>query len=130
MTVAEHRDTQEGKKSVTGEQELSLPAGASAASDSHAGLPGMEHGSSRAAESTGARPGWPVVDWLPVPLAVGLPVPGFRVRDLLTLEVGSVVSTDWPNGDDLPLSAGAVQLAWVDMEAVEQAMAVRLTRLL
>ncbi|HUZ04480.1 MAG TPA: FliM/FliN family flagellar motor C-terminal domain-containing protein [Acidobacteriaceae bacterium] len=78
----------------------------------------------------GFRPGWPVVDWLPVLLAVGLPVPAFRVRDLLALEVGSVVSTEWPNGDDLPLSAGTVQLAWVDMEAVEQVMAVRLTRVL
>ncbi len=82
------------------------------------------------AASPGSYPGWPVVDWLPVTLDVALPIPSFRVRDLLALEVGSVVATEWPNGDDLPLSAGAVQLAWVDMETVEQEMAVRLTRLL
>ena len=73
---------------------------------------------------------WPVVDWLPIALTVALPLPSFRVRDMLALEVGSIVATEWPNGDDLPLSAGAVQLAWVDMETVEQSMAVRLTRLL
>ena len=78
----------------------------------------------------GAFPDWPVLDWLPMVLQVGLPVPSFRVRDLLTLEPGSLVVTKWPNGDDLPLSAGTVQLAWVDMETVEQQMSVRLTRLI
>jgi hypothetical protein len=76
------------------------------------------------------RPAWPVVDWLPIPLAVELPVPEFRVRDMLALEVGSIVVTQWPNGDDLPLTAGTVQLAWVDVEVVDQTMSVRLTRLL
>ena len=82
------------------------------------------------AENGGAYPEWPVLDWLPIVLQVGLPVPSFRVRDLLSLESGSLVVTKWPNGDDLPLSAGSVQLAWVDMETVEQQMAVRLTRLI
>ena len=84
----------------------------------------------RIAENGGAYPEWPVLDWLPIVLQVGLPVPNFRVRDLLSLESGSLVVTKWPNGDDLPLSAGSVQLAWVDMETVEQQMAVRLTRLI
>ncbi len=83
----------------------------------------------RLAERGGAYPEWPVLDWLPMLLQVGLPVPNFRVRDLLALESGSLVVTQWPNGDDLPLSIGGVQLAWVDMETVEQQMAVRLTRL-
>ncbi len=78
----------------------------------------------------GAFPEWPVLDWLPMVLQVGLPVSSFRVRDLLVLEPGSLVVTKWPNGDDLPLSAGTVQLAWVDMETVEQQMSVRLTRLI
>ncbi len=78
----------------------------------------------------GAYPDWPVLDWLPMVLQVGLPVASFRVRDLLALESGSLVVTKWPNGDDLPLSAGTVQLAWVDMETVEQQMSVRLTRLI
>ena len=88
---------------------------------------GQEHSF---AQHGGAYPEWPVLDWLPMLLQVGLPVPNFRVRDLLTLESGSLVVTKWPNGDDLPLSIGGVQLAWVDMETVEQQMAVRLTRLI
>ena len=81
-------------------------------------------------ESAGAFPDWPVLDWLPIVMQVSLPVPSFRVRDLLALESGSLVVSKWPNGDDLPLSAGSVQLAWVDMETVEQQMSVRITRLL
>lgn len=73
---------------------------------------------------------WPAVEWLPVQISISLPIPRFRVRDLLALNPGQTVATDWPNGDDLPLSADQIQLAWVEMESVEQEMAVRITRLL
>lgn len=124
MTSVATSGTVDPRRVGAAEPELSLPAGDAAR------LEGEPSSSDMLQTSSDTRLGWPVVDWLPVPLAVGLPIPTFRVRDLLTLEVGSIVSTQWPNGDDLPLSAGAVQLAWVDMETVEQSMAVRLTRLL
>jgi len=73
---------------------------------------------------------WPAVEWLPVQISISLPIPRFRVRDLLVLDAGQILSTDWPNGDDLPLSVDSVQLAWVELESVEQEMAVRITRLL
>jgi flagellar motor switch/type III secretory pathway protein FliN len=73
---------------------------------------------------------WPAIEWLPVQISISLPIPRFRVRDLLALDSGQVIATDWPNGDDLPLSVDQVQLAWVEMESVEQEMAVRITRLL
>ena len=73
---------------------------------------------------------WPAIEWLPVQISISLPIPRFRVRDLLALDAGQIISTDWPNGDDLPLSVDQVQLAWVEMESVEQEMAVRITRLL
>ncbi|HWF66220.1 MAG TPA: FliM/FliN family flagellar motor C-terminal domain-containing protein [Acidobacteriaceae bacterium] len=76
------------------------------------------------------RKSWPAVEWLPMQLSVALPVSGFKVRDLLALDPGQTISTDWPNGDDLPLSIEDVQLAWIEMEAVDQDMAVRITRLL
>jgi hypothetical protein len=41
-----------------------------------------------------------------------------------------VIATTWSSGEDLPLAIEDVQLAWVEMEAVEQAMAIRITRLL
>ena len=66
---------------------------------------------------------------LPVELDVAIPVRDFRVRKLLALEPGQVIETQWGHGDDLPLSAGDVQLAWSEFEVVETALAVRLTRL-
>ncbi len=66
---------------------------------------------------------------LPVELEVAVPVREFRVRNLLSLDKGSVIETQWKHGDDLPLSAGDVQLAWSEFEVVETKLAVRVTRL-
>lgn len=66
---------------------------------------------------------------LPVELDVAVPVRDFRVRNLLALEPGQLIETDWPHGDDLPLAAGEVQLAWSEFEVVDTDLAVRLTRL-
>src|SRR5579875_3737269 len=63
---------------------------------------------------------WPAIEWLPVQISISLPIPRFRVRDLLALDPGEMITTEWPNGDDLPLSVDQVQLAWVEMESVEQ----------
>lgn len=126
--------TSEAIKTKTAEAEIALRPGADAVlGDGNVALLEGQAESAPGAEielRDGSSVEWPVVDWLPIVLTVTLPLPTFRVRDLLSLEVGTVVTTAWPNGDDLPLSAGTVQLAWVDMETVEQSMAVRLTRLL
>ncbi len=66
---------------------------------------------------------------LPVELDVTIPVRDFRVRNLLALEPGQLIETQWGHGDDMPLSAGDVQLAWSEFEVVDTALAVRLTRL-
>jgi flagellar motor switch protein FliM len=66
---------------------------------------------------------------LPVELKVAIPIPTFRVRDLVTIEKGRVLSSDWANGEDLPLSCGDVQLVWTEFEVIDQKMAVRVTRL-
>jgi len=66
---------------------------------------------------------------LPVELEVAIPVREFRVRNLLTLEPGQLIETQWEQGDDLPLTGGGVQLAWSEFEVVEQQLAVRVTRL-
>ena len=76
------------------------------------------------------RNAWPAIEWLPIKMDVALPVVRFCVRDLLALAAGQVINTAWASGEDLPLAIEDVQLAWVEMEAVEQAMAVRITRLL
>ncbi len=66
---------------------------------------------------------------LPVELDVTVPLREFRVRNLLTLEPGKVVESQWGHGEDVPLSAGDVQLAWAEFEVVDTQLAVRLTRL-
>jgi flagellar motor switch protein FliM len=66
---------------------------------------------------------------LPVELDVAVPVRGFRVRHLLTLDPGQVIETNWVHGEDMPLCAGEVQLAWSEFEVVDTQLAVRVTRL-
>jgi flagellar motor switch/type III secretory pathway protein FliN len=66
---------------------------------------------------------------LPVELEVAVPAKEFRVRNLLALEPGQLVESQWAHGEDLPLSAGNVQLAWSEFEVVDSQLAVRLTRL-
>jgi flagellar motor switch protein FliN/FliY len=69
------------------------------------------------------------VSRLPVELDVSVPVRDFRVRNLLALEPGRVIESQWVSGEDLPLTAGAVQLAWSEFEVVDTQLAVRVTRL-
>ncbi|HET6169082.1 MAG TPA: FliM/FliN family flagellar motor C-terminal domain-containing protein [Terracidiphilus sp.] len=66
---------------------------------------------------------------LPIELDVAIPVKSFRVRNLLALEPGQVVETQWADGADMPLAASQVQLAWSEFEVVDKRLAVRLTRL-
>ena len=66
---------------------------------------------------------------LPVELDVAIPVREFRVRNLLALEPGQLIETQWTQGTDMPLSAGDVQLAWSEFEVVDSQLAVRVTRL-
>lgn len=66
---------------------------------------------------------------LPVELEVAVPAPEFRVRNLLTLELGQLIETQWAHGEDLPLSAGKVQLAWSEFEVIDTQLSVRVTRL-
>lgn len=65
---------------------------------------------------------------LPVEVEVGVPVRDFRVRNLLALERGVIVASQWSHGEDLPLAAGHVQLAWTQFEVVENNLAARVTR--
>jgi hypothetical protein len=70
-----------------------------------------------------------VVAHLPIEVEVGVPVRGFRVRNLLALEPGTLVASQWGHGDDLPLCARDVQLAWTEFEVVVGTLAVRITRI-
>lgn len=66
---------------------------------------------------------------LPVELDVSVPVREFRVRNLLALDCGQVIETQWSHGEDVPLAAGEVQLTWSEFEVVDTQLGVRVTRL-
>lgn len=65
---------------------------------------------------------------LPLQLDVTVPVPSFRVQDLLALEKGAVLESRWPHNDDVPVWCGGSQLVWSEFEVVDQKLAVRVTR--
>jgi flagellar motor switch/type III secretory pathway protein FliN len=66
---------------------------------------------------------------LPVELDVAIPVRDFRVRNLLALEPNHLIESGWGHGEDVPLAAGDVQLAWSEFEVIDTLLAVRVTRL-
>ena len=72
---------------------------------------------------------WPLLSRIPMRLAAEIPLPRFRVKDLLGLKVGQTLPSLWPSVDDVPLKIGTVQLSWTEFEVVEQRLAVRITRL-
>lgn len=71
----------------------------------------------------------PAMERLPVELEVAVPIREFRVRQLLALEPGQVVESQWSHGDDVHLAAGEVQLAWSEFEVIDGHLAVRVTRM-
>jgi flagellar motor switch protein FliN/FliY len=110
-------------------QEPSAPQNDAAAGFfAHGDAPQLE--SSQYLPAISQRNAWPAVEWLPIQMDVALPVVRFCVRDLLALAAGQVIVTAWSSGEDLPLAIEDVQLAWVEMEVVDQEMAIRITRLL
>jgi len=72
---------------------------------------------------------WVLLSRLPMVLTAGVPVPKFRVKDLLGLKPGQTIASVWVCTDDIPLKIGDVQLGWSEFEVVEKRMAIRLTRL-
>jgi hypothetical protein len=60
---------------------------------------------------------------LPIELDIAVPVPSFKVG-MIALGKGHVVESRWGHGDDLPLAAGKVQLAWCEFEVIESRLAV------
>jgi flagellar motor switch/type III secretory pathway protein FliN len=82
-----------------------------------------------AVEETGLIERQSVEARLPVQLDVGIPIRNFRVKNLLMLELGSLIESSWVPGEDVPVASGEIQLAWSEFEVVDTQLAVRLTRL-
>ena len=74
-------------------------------------------------------PAWSKLCRLDLMLAVEIPLPRFKVQDLLRLAEGQVFESTFPDTEDVPLRVGDVQLGWTEFEVVDQKIALRLTRL-
>jgi flagellar motor switch/type III secretory pathway protein FliN len=72
---------------------------------------------------------WARVANLPCDVAVLLPAPGLRVRDLLGIAPGFVVRTTAPVSSDVPLEVNGQVIAWCEFEVVHDRLGVRLTEL-
>jgi len=62
-------------------------------------------------------------------LAVDIPLPGFKVSDFLSLRPGTVVNTGLSIAKDVPLRANGTLIAWGELEAVGNCLALRVTEL-
>jgi len=78
---------------------------------------------------TAADEGWKPVLELQCELTVELPLPNFKIGDLLKLRQGSVVTARLRLGLDVPLRLNGAQIGWIEFEMVGERLAVRLTEL-
>jgi flagellar motor switch/type III secretory pathway protein FliN len=72
---------------------------------------------------------WRRVLDLPCELTVDLPLPGFRIADLMQLRAGSVIGAHWRLDRDVPLHLNGTPLGWIEFEVMGNSLAVRLTEL-
>ena len=85
-------------------------------------LPQLEQGSEFEAQ-------WNPVIGLSCELTVELPLPDFKIADLLKLGEGSVIDAHWRLGRDAPLRLNATLIGWIEFEAMGDNLAARLTEL-
>ena len=72
---------------------------------------------------------WKPVLGLRCELTVELPLPDFKIADLLKLRRGSVIDAHWRVRQDVPLRLNATLIGWSEFEVVAGNLAVRLTEL-
>jgi flagellar motor switch/type III secretory pathway protein FliN len=70
----------------------------------------------------------PVLD-LSCELTVDLPLPHFRIADLLQLRIGTVLDAHWRLGHDVPLRLNGTLLGWIEFEVAGDSLAARMTEL-
>jgi len=72
---------------------------------------------------------WAPVLHLHCELTIDLPLERVKVRDLMRLASGSVLTTPWRLTRDVPLRINGTLVGWGEMEASGNRLAVRLTEL-
>lgn len=72
---------------------------------------------------------WEGVSGLPCHLCVGLPVSGFKVRDLLELEIETVVDTHCNTNNPVPVWVNAVRIGDAEFDLFGTRIAIRINEL-
>lgn len=85
------------------------------------GAPAQPSGSEAQSESR-----WKPVLGLSCELTVELPMPGFKIAELLKLRKGSIINAHQRVGHDVPLYLNATRIGWIEFEVVSGNLAVRL----
>jgi flagellar motor switch protein FliN/FliY len=84
----------------------------------------------RIVDSTGVpRELWPEALELPCHLTVGLEVPHFTIRDLLALNVNSLVDTRRREGAHVPVMVNDIMVGWAEFDVIDGRLAVRMTEM-
>jgi len=66
---------------------------------------------------------------LPCQLEVDLPLPNFKVGDLIQLRSGLLIATEWRLTRDVPLRVNGTLIGWGEFDGSGNRLAVRLTEL-
>ncbi len=73
---------------------------------------------------------WSDALWLPCQLQVDLVMPSFTIGDLLRLEAGSILDSQWKQNTDVPLRVNGLVIAYAEFEVIGDRSAVRVTEIL
>jgi len=73
---------------------------------------------------------WVEVLDLPCRLNVSFDIPDFTIRDLMSLEVDSIVDTQRREGAHVPVVVNGGMVAWAEFDVIEDRLAVRLTEMI
>src|SRR5882762_11582383 len=68
---------------------------------------------------------WPMLSRMQMLLTVRIALNRIKVRDLLHLQQGQVLASQWSHTNDVPLVVGEVRLGWSEFEVSDQRIGVR-----
>ncbi len=72
---------------------------------------------------------WPVLARLPMLLVVRIALTRLKIRDVLRLEEGQILTSEWSQTNDVPLAVGDITLGWTEFEVSGHRIGVRITHL-
>lgn len=78
-------------------------------------------------EQNPAQEEWTYLAHLPIPLTVSIPLPSITLGELMKLEAGKVLVSQWAINREVPLMAGETFLALVDFERAGDQLGVRIS---